>query len=300
VNAGAAPISSDVFGTQPAFAQGKSGGSGGGGGGGGGGSSNAGSGGGGGGGGSSNAGSGGGGSGSNAQANLAAGAPSLNAPGKNKTSNPTGIASATVEGATPAASGGAPKAVVRQYVIAQGLNQGEVASLLKSWNSLNRNPRAYEATMGNLDSLPGLQYAYVGASAATQEALAGFEALGGDPTNPPTDTDAAAAQTLINQYDAWVAYQSAADPEAADELLAAFVALGGDPANPPTEAELDAAQTVLDQYNAWTAYLDAEAGAADAFLAASVSYQNGDTDEATLAELRALVDGIIALKDWAD
>jgi hypothetical protein len=185
-------------------------------------------------------------------------------------------------------------------VIANGLNQGEVASFLKSWNSLNRDPRAYEATMGNLNSLPGLQYAYVTANAAAQDALAAFESLGGNPDNPPTDTDAAAAQALIEQYNAWVAYQSAdpADLDAQAELLAAFETLGGDPASPPGEVDSLAAQSVIEQYGAWTAYLNTEADAADAFLAASVSYQSGDYDEATLAELRALVDGIVATKAW--
>ena len=123
-----------------------------------------------------------------------------------------------------------------------------------------------------------------------------------DAQNPPTEADSLAAQTVVDQYQAWVAYQNAdpTDPDTQAALLAAFEALGGDPLNPPLEADALAAQTVVDQYNAWTTYLDAEAGAADAFLAASVSYKNANLDETALAELRALVDAIVATKDLAN
>lgn len=195
------------------------------------------------------------------------------------------------------ASAAVPKSVVRQYVIANGLKQGDVASLLKSWNSLNRNEQAYLNNMDNPNSLPGLQIAYIRDNIAAEGALADFEALGGDVLDPPTEEESAAAQSLIDQYDAWTAYQEAdpADVETQAGLLADFEALGGDPLDPPTEEDSAAAQTLTSQYDAWTTYEDAEAAAQDAFQSASVSYGD-EIDEGTFDELRGKVDGIIELK----
>src|SRR5207244_111547 len=47
--------------------------------------------------------------------------------------------------------------VVHQYALANGLKQGELASSLKSWNSLNANPNAFLNNLDNPDSLHGLQ-----------------------------------------------------------------------------------------------------------------------------------------------
>jgi hypothetical protein len=183
-----------------------------------------------------------------------------------------------------------PEAAIRQYVSANGLKQGDVAKLLKSWNSLNRNEQAYLNNADNPKSLPGKQVAYIRGNIAAAAALEEFNALGGV---APTEEEAQAAQHTVDLYGAWTEYQTAL-PERQAELLAEFPELG-DPASLPTGAEAADAQMVLDQHAAWTNYQDATAAADDAFLAASVSYGAG-TDEALLADLRTTVDAIIAEK----
>ena len=118
----AAPSSIDMFGVAPAFA--KKGGNGGGNGGG-----------------KSNK------SSKSASAGGTSNGKSSTAPGKVKLNGATTTLASTnakVQGTKM------PKSIVRQYVLDKGLKQGEVASLLKSWNSLNRNEQAYLNNMDNL------------------------------------------------------------------------------------------------------------------------------------------------------
>jgi hypothetical protein len=176
-------------------------------------------------------------------------------------------------------------------VSANGLKQGDVAKLLKSWNSLNRNEQAYLNNADNPKSLPGKQVAYIRGNIAAAAALEEFNALGGV---APTEEEAQAAQHTVDLYGAWTEYQTALPGRRQAELLAEFPELG-DPASLPTETEAADAQTVVDQHSAWTKYQDAAAAADDAFLAASVSYGAG-TNETLLTDLRTTVDAIIAQK----
>ncbi len=169
----------------------------------------------------------------------------------------------------PAGAHPAPKAAVRQYVVDNDLKQGEVARVLKSWNSLNRNPQAFLNNMDNPNSLLGLQAAYVLQNMTAQTALAVYVGFGGVAGSPPTPAEYAAAQAL----------------------------LAGDTSLLSPEAIL-AAQLIANQYNAWMAYQTAEAAALDAFKAASVSY-SGTYDGAIWTELRKLVDGIVAERELA-
>jgi hypothetical protein len=214
-----------------------------------------------------------------------------------------------------------PNTLVGQYAYANDLKQGDLASLLKSWNSLNRNEQAFLNNVDNLASLPGKQLAYIRESMNAGGLLADFEALGGDPDNPPTDEDLMAAQDVI-------AARAVLDAEAvlaAQELIASGLYEEGDPEyiaaqelldgyEDDPQAVIDAYEAgeltpqeivdayegdpdaVIDQYNAWDVYQTADAGALDAFLAASVSY-SGDDDAETMEKLRLHVDGIIALGD---
>ena len=215
-----------------------------------------------------------------------------------------------------------PNTLVGQYAYANDLKQGDLASLLRSWNSLNRNEQAFLNNVDNLASLPGRQLAYIRDSMNAGGLLADFEALGGDPENPPTDEDLMAAQDVI-------AAQAVLDAEAvlaAQELIASGLYEEGDPEyiaaselvggyEGDPQAVVDAYEAgeltpqeivdayegdpdaVIDQHDVWDAYQTADAGALDAFLAASVSY-SGDYDEATMEELRLHVDGIIALGEF--
>lgn len=269
----AVPSSFDMFGIEPAFA--KKGGNGGGGGG--------------------NGGGGGKSKGSKGGSHASAGGSngkSGTASGKTKLKGTTTLASSNAK----ALGTKSPKSVVRQYVLANGLKQGDIASLLKSWNSLNRNPQAYLNHLDKPNSLPGLQIAYIRGNMDAEAALAAFETLGGDPLSPPTEEQSVAAELAVDQYDAWVAYQAEPDPVAQADLLAAFEALGGDPLAPPTEEQSIAAQSLVDQFGAWTSFQGAETFAQDAFMAASVSYKGGVYDEAIFGELRQHVDAIVGLK----
>ncbi len=257
----------------PAFAQGNGGSHGGGGGG------NSSS--------SSSSHGGGGSSASSSSASSGSNGKSSTAPGRTKTSSQFASASSH-------SSSGTPKALIRQYVLATGLKQGDVARVLKSWNSLNRNLRAFAATAGKTKSLPALQVAYIRDNALAEDQLAAFTALGGDPNNPPSQDqfDAAssylAAQQLLAEADGGTGVDAAtvlADPNSFDPALV-------DAANTVNDYGGPDAQTVVDQFNAWSDYQTAEAAAADAFKAASVSYRNAD--QATLDSLRNLVDDIVA------
>lgn len=231
---------------------------------------------------------------------------SATAPGQTKFStNDSGTTSAKSKSSAAAlqANQPAPKAVVRQYVIETGLKQGDVAKLLKSWNSLNRNMQAYIANLDNARALPGLQFAYVKANLTAQADLASFINLGGDPTNPPTAADLQVAQDALAAQQVLDAEAVLTDPTATDEAKAAAQvivdAYAGD--DPQTVVDQFAAnyafapQTIIDQYNAWITYQAAETTAQDAFVAASVSYKATYSD-ATFGELRALVDAIVAKK----
>jgi hypothetical protein len=151
-----------------------------------------------------------------------------------------------------------PQAVVRQYALTTGMKQGELARALKSWNSLNRNMQAYLANMNNPKSLPGLQIAYVRENLKTQAALEAFIAAGGDPSSPPTEAaytaaqgvlaaeaatpgtytaeEVKAAQTVVEQYEAWSEYSTAAG--AAEEAFAAASVSYSSSVDPQTMVEV--------------------------------------------------------------
>jgi len=190
---------------------------------------------------------------------------------------------------------GTPHSVVRQYAIANGLRQGQVASSLKSWNSLNANPKAFLNNLDNPNSLLGKEAAYICASSTAQAALGEFTDLAGPSGTPPTSAEVDAAQAFLTAK----AMLGSLDPKT----------VSGDPTN-YTQEEVDAAnlllanakldrplttetaQVTLDEAGAWAAYQKADQTAAGAFAAASVS-QKGDAD---LTQLRARVDAIVALK----
>ena len=308
---GAAPDAFDIWGSRPALAQGNSDNGNGGGNSGGNGGGNSGDNGGGNSGGGGNAGGNGGGAGNgggngggqaSANAGSSARGKSASAPGQTKSSGATSSASLK-PAAAPSANQGKPKAVVRQYVIENGLKQGDVAKLLKSWNSLNRNSQAYLANLDNPKSLPGLQLAYVQANLTAKASLATFTGLGGDPSNPPTAADLLAAQNALAAQEALDAQAVLDDPLATDLEQEAAQAIVDAYAGADPEAVVEAfdaaydfdAQTIIDQYNAFAAYQAAEADAQDAFMAASVSYK-GTYSDATFGELRSLVDAIVAKK----
>ena len=260
------PSAFGVLGSQPAFAQGHGGGSsnGGGGGGGGGGGSNS------------------GGGGSSASSN----AHSSN--GNSGTAHGHSGASTQSASLGQQSSKGTPQAVIRQYVLATGLKQGDVARTLKSWNSLNRNPRAFAAALNNPNSLAALQVAYIRDNMAAQQKLNDFLTLTQGDTTPPTAQQYADASAYLSaeQMLADAGTDAAtvlADPTSDPALI--------DAANTVTNYIGPDAQTVVDQYNAWTDYQTAEATATDAFKATSVSYRNAD--QATLDALRKLVDDIV-------
>lgn len=180
-----------------------------------------------------------------------------------------------------------PHSVVRQYVIANGLKQGELARTLKSWNSLNANPKAFINNLDNPNSLLGKEARYICANAATDTALTTFTDLGGNPQSPPTEQAAADAQAYLDALmllDGADPNTVATDPNSTtEEVAAANLVLGSD----LTETT---AQAIVDQYDAWVAYQKAQQEATDSFAAASVSYRKS-TD---LSALKAKVDDIIA------
>lgn len=201
---------------------------------------------------------------------------------------------ASTAGANSGGTNGKPKSAVRQYVIANDLKQGDVARVLKSWNSLNRNPQAFLNNLDNPSSLPGKQSAYVCDNASAQTALSDFTTAGGDPTNPPSQTDAQAAQDYL---DAWTTLgtNDLADVLANSTNYDPSVVDAANLINGSTFTDQAAAQTVVDQYNAYTTYQTAEAQAETSFMAASVSY-SGDYNDA-MAAVREKVDGVIATKN---
>lgn len=229
-------------------------------------------------------------------------------PVKVKTAKPASAAVATVEAAEKEKK--LPHSLVRQYVIANGLKQGDVASTLKSWvSAFNRNPRALLNNLENTDSLPGLQVAYFRENQNAQNLLGAFESLGGDSANPPTEADLQAAKDAMAAQDVLDAQALLAEEQAAPGTHdAATIAEATETVNAYTGLD---PQTVVDdfatnyggttaeelsaQYDAWGDYQDAELVASDAFAAASVSYS--DADAATLAEVRSLVDDIYASSD---
>lgn len=184
-----------------------------------------------------------------------------------------------------------PHSVVRQYVIANGLKQGAVAKTLKSWNSLNANPKAFANSLDNPNSLLGKEARYICDSAGSATALNAFTELGGNPDTPPTAGDAEAAQAFLDALDLLGGNDPATvagAPEgtySADEVAAANLVLG-------STLDADSAQAVLDQRAAWLAYQGSAQQAADSFAAASVS-SRGSTD---LTALRKTVDAIVAQK----
>lgn len=222
---------------------------------------------------------------------------------RGKSSSASGKANSGTKGsvANASASAGKPKAVVRRYVIEKGLKQGEVARVLKSWNSLNRNEQAYLNNMDNPNSLPGMQIAYIRDNLAADLAFAKWEAVKGDLVTPPTLDQSTAAQFVIDRYDAWTAYEDALAEDPTDPALAGllsdFEALGGDPLSPPTAEDSTAAQLLVDQYDAWDAYDDAKMAAENSFILASVSDNSDAYSQETHGDLREDVNAIIALKE---
>ena len=189
---------------------------------------------------------------------------------------------------------GSPHSVVRQYVLANpGLKQGQVASSLKSWNSLNANPKAFLNNLDNPNSLLGKEAAYICASSTAQSDLTKFNDLVPTGTPPSPDEVKAAqdfltAETTLGTLDPQKVVDNPnlyPDKVAAAKLLLANLKL----ATPLTD---ETAQATIDAADAWTAYQKADASAAGAFATASVSYK-GSTD---LTELRKTVDAIIAQK----
>lgn len=168
--------------------------------------------------------------------------------------------------------GNAGGPAVHEYVVANGLKQGDVSSSLKSWNSLNANSKAFLNNLGNPNSLLGKEATYICDNAQTQTDLAGFVTAGGDPSAPPSQDD----------YDAAIALLAGANP---DSILA-------DPASTPEQVA--AANTII-QFNDWTAYQASAAKADTSFAAASVSYGDG----ADLSHVRTLVDTIVEQKSLA-
>ena len=67
--------------------------------------------------------------------------------------------------------------------------------------------------------------------------LADFEALGGDPLNPPTEGESIAAQTLAAQYNAWTGYQDA-EAAAQGAFVRASVSYNGAPYSEATYGTL--------------------------------------------------------------
>lgn len=185
-----------------------------------------------------------------------------------------------------------PHAVVRQYALANGLKQGDVAKTLKSWNSLNANPKAFLNNLDNPNSLKGKQAQYICDNATSQTALTDFTDLNGDPNNPPTAQDATDAQdyldslALLGEDDPQTVVDAPDGTYSDAEIAAANTVLNSQ------FNDADSAQAVLDQRAAWLAYQGSAQQASDLFAAASVSY-HGTTD---LTDLRKTVDGIIALK----
>lgn len=189
------------------------------------------------------------------------------------------------------AASATPHSVVRQYVLANDLKQGDVAKLLKSWNSLNANPKAFLNNLDNPNSRLGKEARYICDNAGTQTALTDFTDLGGNPASPPTAQDAADAQafldalTLLDGADAaTVAADASSTPE---QVAAAELVLG-------SSLDETSAQTVIDQFNAWTAFQNSAQQASDSFAAAS----GGHRSAADLAALRQTVDGVIAQKGF--
>lgn len=186
-------------------------------------------------------------------------------------------------------SHGAPQAVVRQYAISTGQQQGTLASQLKSWNSLNRNLRAYLNNLDNPNSLPGKQVAYICDQAVAQSAETSFEQAGGSLDNPPTaptdqqTADYQTAEAVLNALGT-----------TADQVLSA-------PDGTYTTDQVAAAQTVQDYqqaqalYDAYQSYQQAKDTADGAFRSASVSY-GASTSQSTLDALQAEVDDIVAVK----
>ena len=164
--------------------------------------------------------------------------------------------------------------------------------------------------MDNLNSLPGLQIAYIRGNMNADASLADFQLLGGNPDDPPEEADLLAAQDALAAQavlDAQAILDAAAlDPASytPDEIAAANeVVLGYAGAiDPQTVVDGFAAnyslpaQTVIDQFNAWTTYQGTAALAEDAFLAASVSYQGELYDDAVFGDLRKVVDEIVGMK----
>jgi len=151
---------------------------------------------------------------------------------------------------------------VHQYALASGQNQGKISSALKSWNSLNANPKAFLNNLDNPNSLLGKEAKYVCDNATAQADLASFQTIYGD--TPPTLDEFNAASAVV------------ADPNASVEDKAT-------------------AQQVIYAYNAYQDYLTAETAAQDSFLAAGVSYRGATYDDSMVA-LRETVDGVIAQK----
>jgi hypothetical protein len=200
----------------------------------------------------------------------------------------------SVNGQGNGTHGASSNSAVHQYVLATGQKQGDVASSLKSWNSLNANPKAFEHNLNNPHSLLGKEAKYMCDNASAQEALATFNNLPGAPTSPPTADEVTVAQKYL------AAVQLVGTDPA---TLQAIVADGSSSSDEEkTAANLvltstlmpDTAQQVIAENDAWIVYQQSAARADASFAGASVSYKGATT--AQLTQLRATVDGVIAQK----
>jgi hypothetical protein len=187
-------------------------------------------------------------------------------------------------GSTPSASNSnkSNSSIVHQLAADSNMSMGELSRVLKSWRSIGRANPAYEANVGNLNSLPGRQLAYAGANQGAQDALSNFNQL----------------VTLFG------ASYTTDSPPTLDEYNAALTALAGadaqtvvqDLTNAYTAEQYSAAETVV-IYEAWDAYQTAESGAEAAFMATLPGNQNGAVyDENTYGSLRTQVNELIALR----
>jgi hypothetical protein len=186
---------------------------------------------------------------------------------------------------------------VHQYALASGLKQGDVASALKSWNSLNANPHAFLNNLNNPHSLLGKEAKYVCDSAGSQAALATFTGAGGNPASPPTQEQFDGASAYL----AAVALLAGADPatvaadpgSSTEEIAAANILIANAAAATPLTSE--SADAIVTQFGDWQSYQAAEGTAQDSFLSASVSYK-GATYSSSMSALRSSVDAIVTQK----
>lgn len=180
--------------------------------------------------------------------------------------------------------------VVRANVVATGAKQGDVASILKSWNSLNANPKAFADNLNNPNSLLGKEAVYVCANSAAKDAEAAFTSLAPS-GNPPTADQVASAQSYLDAQGVLGALKPAdvlADPSSYSQAEVDAATLIS-----TSTLTIQDAQNTINAQKAWDGFQNTSLTAGTAFATASVSYK-GSSD---LSALRAKVDEIVALKN---